>query len=73
MFIPVMTQEDTNKWTGETGHITHELLKKYIPNTENTLFYLAGPTGMVSAMTTMLTDAGIDSLFIKSEDYGEYK
>lgn len=72
-FVPVLTQEDTAKWHGETGHINSELLKKYIPNTDNTLFYLAGPTGMVSAMTQMLTDAGVDSLFIKSEDYGEYK
>lgn len=72
-FIPVMTQEDPNKWTGETGHITKDTVKKYIPDTTNTLFYLAGPTGMVNAMTQMLTEAGIDSLFIKSEDYGEYK
>lgn len=72
-FIPVMTQEDPHKWNGETGHITKEMLKKYVPDTSNTLFYLAGPTGMVSAMTNMLTNAGIDSLFIKSEDYGEYK
>lgn len=72
-FIPVMTQEDPAKWTGESGHVTFDMLKKHIPDTSNTLFYLAGPTGMVSAMTQMLTDSGIDSLFIKSEDYGEYK
>lgn len=72
-FIPVMTQEDQSIWHGETGHITKAMLKKYIPTTDNTLFYLAGPTGMVTAMTQMLTDAGIDPLFIKSEDYGEYK
>jgi ferredoxin-NADP reductase len=72
-FVPVMTQEDANIWHGETGHITSELVKKYVPSTDNTLFYLAGPTGMVSAMTQILTESGIDSLFIKSEDYGEYK
>ena len=67
-----MTQEDPNIWKGETGHITKEMLNKYVSG-DNTLFYLAGPTGMVTAMTQMLTDAGIDPLFIKSEDYGEYK
>lgn len=72
-FIPVMTQEDPSKWTGETGHVSKEMIKKYIPDTDNTLFYLAGPTGMVSAMIQLLTESGIDSLFIKSEDYGEYK
>jgi ferredoxin-NADP reductase len=72
-FVPVMTQEDATKWQGETGHVSKELINKYIPNTENTLFYLAGPTGMVSAMTQLLLESGIDSLFVKSEDYGEYK
>lgn len=72
-FIPIMTQENSINWHGETGHINSELLMKYIPTTDNTLFYLAGPTGIVSAMTQLLTEAGIDSLFIKSEDYGEYK
>ena len=72
-FIPVMTQEDPSLWKGETGHVTKELVQKYISDTDNTLFYLAGTTGMVSAMTQLLSDAGIDSLFIKSEDYGEYK
>lgn len=72
-FIPVMTQEDQTTWNGEKGHITIEMLRKYVPDTTNTLFYLAGPSGMVGAMNEMLTRNGIDSLFIKSEDYGEYK
>ncbi|MDE2588618.1 MAG: FAD-dependent oxidoreductase [Patescibacteria group bacterium] len=72
-FVPVMTQEDLANWNGEIGHLTVETLRKYIPNTNDTLFYLAGPTGMVTAMTNILTSAGVDSLFVKSEDYGEYK
>ncbi len=72
-FVPVMTKEDPAKWTGEAGHVTFDTVKKYVPNTSDTLFYLAGPTGMVSAMNQLLTDSGIYSLFIKSEDYGEYK
>lgn len=72
-FIPVMTQEDPAKWSGETGHINFEMVKKYVPNTDDTLFYTSGPTEMVTAMIQMLTDAGVDPIFIKSEDYGEYK
>ncbi len=72
-FVPVMTQEDASTWKGETGHVNGEMLKKYVPDTSNTLFYLAGPSGMVGSMSKLLTEAGVDSLFIKSEDYGEYK
>lgn len=73
VFIPTMTQEDASQWQGETGHITAEMVRKYIGDTANTIYYLAGPSGLVTALTTVLTEAGVDPLFIKSEDYGEYK
>lgn len=72
-FIPIMTREDAGKWPGETGHITIEMLTKYIPNLDNTIFYIAGPTNMVKAMTELLVNSGVDPIFIKTEDYGEYK
>lgn len=72
-FIPTMTQEDDSIWTGEKGRITKELIQKHLPRTEDTIYYLAGPTGMVTALMDTLTSLGIDPLFIKSEDYGEYK
>jgi len=71
-FIPSMTQED-NSWTGEKGRITKELIQKYVPDTNNTIFYMAGPTGMVSGMMEILTSLNVDPIFIKNEDYGEYK
>ena len=71
-FIPTMTQEPGG-WKGETGRVSEAMVKKYLPSLENTVFYLAGPTGMVQGMTDLLSAMGVDSLFIKSEDYGEYK
>ncbi len=75
IFIPTMTQENPEKgnWTGETGRVTEVMVRKYLPSLENTIFYLAGPTGMVQGMTELLSSMGVDPLFIKSEDYGEYK
>lgn len=72
-FIPIMTQENPQVWAGETGHISADTLKKHLPTLDDTLFYTSGPTGMVSAMIQMLTEMSIDPIFIKSEDYGEYK
>lgn len=71
-FVPIMTQEDPTTWQGEKGHLTQEMLQKYVPDLANTIYYLAGPGGMVSAMTGTLAQAGVDPLFIKSEDFGEY-
>ncbi len=73
IFIPTMTQEDTDKWQGETGYINEEMIKKHVGDISNTIFYLAGPTGLVTSLSNVLADAGVDSLYIKSEDYGEYK
>lgn len=72
-FVPTMTQEDPGSWKGETGRVSQDMLKKYLPTLQNTAYYLAGPTGMVKGMTDLLSSLGVDSLFVKSEDYGEYK
>lgn len=72
-FIPTMTQEDPDNWQGETGYINEEMINKYVSDLSNTIFYLAGPSGLVTSLSKVLADAGVDSLFIKSEDYGVYK
>ncbi|CAN5128784.1 FAD/NAD-binding family oxidoreductase [soil metagenome] len=71
-FVPTITREDP-MWLGEKGHITSSMIKKYIPDTENTIFYLAGPQALVTGVTEVLNQLGVDSLFIRSEDFGEYK
>ncbi len=74
VLIATMTQEDADNWQGEKGYITESMLKRHLGGDfENTVFYLAGPTGFVSGLSDMLLGAKVDSLFIKSEDYGEYR
>ncbi len=73
-FIPTMTQEDVQSgWEGEQGHFTEDLIRKYISDVNNTIFYMAGPAGLVKGVTQVLTALGVESLFVKSEDFGEYK
>lgn len=73
IYIPTMTQEDSTNWTGEAGHINQDMISKYVKNLNNTIFYLTGPAGFVNSMMDLLSEMGIDSLFIKTEDFGEYK
>lgn len=73
-FIPTMTQMDksTQPWTGETGYVTSEMLKKYIEELKTPVFYLAGPPKMVLALRETLVSIGVDDLSIKSEEFDGY-
>jgi ferredoxin-NADP reductase len=59
-FVPVVTKEEniSPKWTGEKGHITEEMIKKYTRD-EIDKYYLSGPNAMVEAYTLLLHDMGI--------------
>ena len=73
-FIPTMTRLDgaDSSWWGERGHITKAMLLRYIPDLEGSLYYSAGPQGMVAAMRTMLNDAGVDDDTIRTEEFSGY-
>lgn len=73
-FIPSMTNmaKSQSRWTGETGHIDPDMLKRYLPNLHGPIYYIAGPPGMVTAMRDMLPAAGVDADDIRSEEFGGY-
>lgn len=56
-FIPIMTEQPD--WEGEKEHINEQMLKKYIPDLTNTIFYTAGPQKMVDSLKGLLTDISI--------------
>ena len=59
--VYVVTNKDTvsQKWKGETGYITEEMLRKYIPDLPERLFYLSGPNAMVERYKKLLIKSGI--------------
>ena len=69
-FVPVMTRDET--WTGEKGHITKEMLTKYIPDLATPIYYLSGPASMVATMRQILTDSGANEDNIKTEEFSGY-
>lgn len=73
-FIPTMTHMAKSQWTwtGETGHINPDMLRRYLPTLQGPLYYIAGPPGMVSAMREMLVKAGVDEDDVRSEEFGGY-
>ena len=73
-FIPTMTNmaRSQKRWTGETGHITRDMLQKHLPSLQGSIYYIAGPPGMVAAMREMLQEAGVDEDDIRSEEFDGY-
>jgi ferredoxin-NADP reductase len=73
-FIPTMTDMTNSQqpWTGETGFISGDMIKKYVPDLTTPRFYLAGPATMVAAMRKVLTEAQVDEDNIKTEEFSGY-
>ena len=73
-FIPTMTNMEKShwKWTGETGHINQDMVRKYLSVLQGPIYYIAGPPGMVTAMRDMLTGADVDPDDIRFEEFGGY-
>jgi len=73
-FIGTMTDLPKSKrpWRGETGYITHQLLRKWIRDLNAPIYYTAGPPGMVAAMRQMLTTSGIGHDDIRTEEFTGY-
>ena len=79
--IATMTEMETSHqpWKGEVGLINYQMLDRYLKAaaspgwyTAGPIYYIAGPPGMVRDFQTMLTNAGIDSDDIRTEEFVGY-
>jgi len=81
-FIPTMTNIENSlreasgqakqDWDGETGYITMDMINKYVSNTDNAIYYSAGPLEMVAAMKKLLNTHGISDDDIRLEEFAGY-
>src|SRR5712692_4684555 len=62
-------EKSAKTWRGETGYIDHSMLERYVDDLTSPIYYLAGLPEMVSAMKTMLTDAGVREENIRAEEF----
>jgi ferredoxin-NADP reductase len=79
--VATMTEiRNSNRlWKGETGLINQELIDRHFPDrvaparqTGAAIYYVAGPPAMVNGLRTMLTNAGVDTDDIRSEEFAGY-
>jgi ferredoxin-NADP reductase len=73
-FIPTITHPDgiPHHWRGELGHITEPMLKRWLPDFQAPMFYIAGPSGMVAGMRQILGEAGVSDDNIRAEEFAGY-
>jgi ferredoxin-NADP reductase len=72
-FIPTVTGHRTIAWPYEKGHINREMLSRYLLGLKGPIYYIAGPSGMVTAMTDLLNASGVSDDEVKTEEFGDYK
>jgi len=70
--IPTVTGNRTIAWPYEKGHINREMLRRYLFELNGPIYYVAGPSGMVTGMTDLLTSWGVSD-DVKTEEFGNYK
>lgn len=69
-FVPVMTRDAS--WQGEKGHITKDMLVKYVPDITTPIYYLSGPASMVATMRQIVMDAQVNEDNIRTEEFSGY-
>jgi ferredoxin-NADP reductase len=71
--IPTVTRRRSQTWPYESGPIDLNLLRRYLRGLNGPVYYVAGPSGMVTAMTALLQSSGVSDDDIKTEEFGDYK
>ena len=72
VFTVTHPEESKQEWHGETGRISEELIKKYVGDVLQSLFYIAGPPAMVSAMLEIVQSVGVADQKIRKENFVGY-
>ncbi len=74
-FVATMTDMPRSKktWSGETGRINLEMLSKYLNDLGGPIYYIAGPSALVSGMRKMLVLSGIDEDDIRTDEFAGYQ
>jgi ferredoxin-NADP reductase len=73
-FVGTMTEMEKSdrQWHEETGLITKAILLKYLGDLTLPIYYLAGPSTMVTAMRKILNEAGVNDDNIRTEEFSGY-
>lgn len=71
--VYVLTKDNPKNWDGETRYIDEAMIKKYVADWKDRVFYASGPEGMVQNFEKMLAKMGIKKKNIKRDYFPGYE
>ena len=73
IFIPTMTGDTDNNWTGEVGRVNDKMIERYIKDITEPIYYIIGLPDMVMDIREVLYDMGVPPINIETELFTGYK
>ena len=71
--IPTITGLTYSAWRYEVGRINRQLLSRHLTGLNRPVFYVAGPSGMVTSMTNLLHSLDVSEDDMRTEEFRDYK
>ena len=72
ILIPTITGLTYSAWRHETGRVDRGMLSRYVTGLNKPVFYIAGPSGMVTGMADLLHSSGVSDDDMRTEEFGDY-
>lgn len=69
--VTVTRPKEGDGWTGQTGRIDAEMIRKYVPDLVERICYICGPMAFVNAVKAALAGLGVKDDAVKAEMWGE--
>ncbi len=67
-----IVKNESIDWQGETGYVDEGMIKKYIKNINDCIFYVSGPESMVHSASDMLIALGVKEEQIRHDYFPGY-
>lgn len=64
--------QPSEDWTGYTGYVNVQMIKKEVPDYMERVFYICGPPRMIRAMENLLRDLNLPKAQVKREIFSGY-
>ncbi len=70
-YKPVFTlTRETQDWDGETGRINEDMIRKYVDDIKNTMYYIVGTKAFIESMEEVLKNMDIIKENIQFDNFG---
>ncbi len=69
--VHVLSEAESG-WAGERGKLNEALLRKWLPNMNQRLFWISGPPSMVMAYKNLIKKTGVSDEAIRTDNFTGY-